>query len=182
MATFPASSPTVGINATTLMLNNATTAGLPNSSGFDRLTYVEDILGNLLTDLPSGISVTGVSLRSSSSQGGIGYTTGAGSSVTQATSKVTAFTCNTITGRITFNNSAMAGWLTSSAVWTCSAINSTSDLVLFNHTTGGTVGLYTFNASCTTSSSAVIFITNNSTASASEAPVVNYAIFRGALS
>lgn len=180
---FPATTPTLSVAATALLGNNAGTAGLPNSNNFDRLTYVEAILGNLLTDAPANQSFAGASLISLSSSIGIGYGTGAGSSTTQITGKTTAFTCNTVTGRITFNNSALAGSsTTNSAVWNCSAINSTSTVVVFNHISGGTIGPYTFQASCTSSSSAVIFITNNSTQSLSEAPVIQYALVRSAVS
>lgn len=179
---FPATTPTLSVAATALLGNNAGTAGLPNSNNFDRLTYAEAILGNLLTDAPATMSVSNVALISLSSSTGIGYGTGAGSSTTQITGKTTAFTCNTVTGRITFNNSALAGSsTTSSAIWNCSAITSTNNVVVFNHISGGTIGPYTFQASCTSSSSAVIFITNNSTQSLSEAPVLNYAILRTAV-
>ena len=115
----------------------------------------------------------------SSSAGGLGYTAGAGSSATQATSKATAFTLNTITGQITFNNSALLGFAsTSSATWTCSAMQS-NDRVQFQHISGG-VGHYMFN--CTPSNGqGTIWITNVSSSSLSEAPVVTYNIMRGSL-
>ena len=115
----------------------------------------------------------------SSSAGGLGYTAGAGSSATQATSKATAFTLNTITGQITFNNSALLGFAsTSSATWTCSAMQS-NDRVQFQHISGG-VGHYVFN--CTPSNGqGTIWITNVSSSSLSEAPVVTYNIMRGSL-
>lgn len=40
--------------------------------------------------------------------GGIGYTTGAGSSVTQATNRTTAVVCNGLCGTITTNNASLA--------------------------------------------------------------------------
>lgn len=52
MAAFPSSTPASSVAATTLAGNNATTAGLPNSNGFDRLTYLEGIVGNLLSGSP----------------------------------------------------------------------------------------------------------------------------------
>ena len=185
---FPATTPTLSVAATALAGNNATTAGLPNSNGFDRLTYLEAIVGNLLTDLPTGITypiggnVRGLSILSSNSggttPGGIGYLTGAGSTTTQITSKVTAFTCNTITGQITFSNAALAGSsTTATALWNCSAM-SANDIVVFNHVSGGTIGPYTFQCSAQSTSSALICITNNSTQSLSEAVVVRYAIIK----
>ena len=124
------------------------------------------------------VTIAGSALLSSSA-GGLGYTTGAGSSATQATSKATAFTLNTITGQITFSNSALLGFAsTSSATWTCSAMQS-NDRVQFQHISGG-VGHYVFN--CTPSNGqGTIWITNVSSSSLSEAPVVTYNIMRGSL-
>lgn len=179
---YPATTPTTSIAATTLAANNATTAGLPNSNGFDRLTYLEAIVGNLLTDAPFAYNiVTSGNLLTSSSAGRVGFTTGAGSSTTQITSKATAFTCNTITGQITFNNAALAGWTTVSAIWNNSAITANT-IGLFNHISGGTVGVYSFGISSQTTSSCNIWLTNNSTASVSEAVVLKYALFNGAVS
>lgn len=173
---YPATSPTTSVAATSLLGNNATTAGLANANGFDRLTYAEAILGNLLTDVPPTMNVvTSGLIRSSNSSTAIGYATGAGSSTTQLTGKTTAFTCNTVTGQITLSNSAVAGWGTSSAIWNCSAMTAGS-VVVFNHTSGGTVGVYTFNCSSQTTSSCNFSVTNNSTASVSDAIVLRYAI------
>ncbi len=48
------------------------------------------------------------SIRSTSATGGIGYSTGAGSTVTQATNRTTAVTLNNTTGTITTNNASLA--------------------------------------------------------------------------
>jgi hypothetical protein len=179
---YPASNPTLSTGATSLLVNNAAVAGLPNASLFDRLTLAELVLGNLLTDAPATMNLTTSGLiRSSNSSTAIGYTTGAGSSTTQLTGKTTAFTCNTVTGQITLNNSAVAGWGTSSSIFNCSAMTPLS-VVIFNHVSGGTVGVYTFNASSHTTSSCNFSITNNSTASVSDAVVFRYAIINGAVS
>lgn len=190
---FPATTPTLSVAATALLGNNAGSAGLSNSNNFDRLTYVEAILANLLTDVPvastllisGNIKTTGGSILTSSSGGGtgggIGYVTGAGSSTTQITSKATAFTCNTVTGQITFNNAALAGWVTVSAIFNNSALTST-DMMILNHVSGGTVGGYAYGASNFSTSSCNVWLTNNSTASLSEAVVLKYAILRASVS
>lgn len=173
---YPDTTPTVSVSATSLLANNATTAGLPNSNGFDRLTYVEAALANLFTSLPSA---TMADIRTASSAGKIGFRAGAGSYTTQLTGKTTAFTCNTVTGKITFNNSALPGYCGfSSAVWTCSAITSSTDIVVFQHIAGGVPGSYNLTASCTSSSSAVVYLVNCSSGSLSEAPVFRYAVIK----
>lgn len=174
---YPDTTPTVSTSATSLLGNNATTAGLPNSNGFDRLTYVEATLANLFTSLPSA---TMVNILTASPSGGIGYTTGAGSSSTQATSKTTGFTLNGLCGRITFNNSALAGYGTSSGcTWTNTSI-AANDIVVFNHRSGGSIGSYTLNCQCN-AGSATLVIANVSSASLSEAPVYEFAVIKGAV-
>jgi len=134
-------------------------------------------LANLLVGVPSTQA-----LLSTSKTLGVGYAVGAGSSTTQITGKTTAFTCNTVTGQITFATGALAGSsTTSSAVWTNSAITSSTDIVVFQHIAGGTIGSYQINASCTSSSSAVVFLTNTSSQSLTETPTFNFAILRGAV-
>lgn len=55
---FPATTPTSQPQATALLGNNAANAGLTNTVPFDRLTELEQVVANLLTDLPTGINVT----------------------------------------------------------------------------------------------------------------------------
>lgn len=68
----------------------------------------------VLTGTFSGGTITGTSIAvtggitSSSPSAGIGYATGAGGTVTQATNRTTAVTINTIAGQITTNNASLA--------------------------------------------------------------------------
>ena len=115
---------------------------------------------------------------SSSPTAGIGYATGAGGAITQLTSKVTAFTLNTVCGTIQFAADALAADTTSAgATWTNSAIAAT-DLVVFTHSSGGTFGAY--NVTCTSAGgSANIKIRNLTPGSLSEAPVFRFTVFKG---
>lgn len=54
---FPATTPTSQPQASALLSNNAANAGLTNATPFDRLTVLEQVVGNLLTDLPSAINI-----------------------------------------------------------------------------------------------------------------------------
>lgn len=55
---FPATTPTSQPQASALLSNNAANAGLTNATPFDRLTNLEQVVANLLTDLPAGINIT----------------------------------------------------------------------------------------------------------------------------
>lgn len=54
---FPATTPTTQPGASALLSNNAANAGLTNATPFDRLTNLEQAVGNLLTDLPTAINL-----------------------------------------------------------------------------------------------------------------------------
>ena len=107
-----------------------------------------------------------------------GYVTGSGGTVTQATNKATGVTLNKPTGQITMSNAALAAATVVNFTFTNSAISNT-DLLLINHVSGGTLGAYTFNASCGTGS-AVIYVRNATAGPLSEAIVLRYALIKGA--
>jgi len=127
-------------------------------------------------------AATGSSLAVSgtitSSGGSVGYATGAGGTVVQSTSKVTAFTLSKFTGTITFAADSLAADTTSTgAVWTNTVLGAT-DVVYFNHISGGTLGAYT--VCCTPAAgSATIYIHNNTPGALAESPVFQYAIIKG---
>jgi hypothetical protein len=112
---------------------------------------------------------------------GLGFYTGAGGTVTQATSKATAFTLNAMCGQITTAANSLAHTAIVSAVWTNSKIAAT-DVVIINHKSGGTIGAYVFNVSCG-AGAATLYITNNETAgSLSEALVLSFVVIKGVTS
>ena len=116
------------------------------------------------------------SARSTSATAGIGYATGAGGAVTQATSKSTGVTLNTITGQITINGAALAADAIVSFTLTNSAI-AANDILLLNHHSVGTVGAYVFTAQ-PGAGSVVINVANRSAGSLSEAIVIQYAVIK----
>jgi len=122
------------------------------------------------------VAATGSILSSGST--GIGYSTGAGGAVVQATSKVTAFTLNKTCGTIQFAADALgADTTTGGTVWTNTTI-AANDVVVFTHSTGGTLGAYSI--ACTPASgSATIYIRNNTPGSLSEAPIFRFAVIKG---
>lgn len=57
---FPDVTPTSQPQASALLSNNAASAGLTNATPFDRLTNLEQVVGNLMTSLPSTLGVQSV--------------------------------------------------------------------------------------------------------------------------
>lgn len=107
---------------------------------------------------------------------GLGYVTGAGGTVTQATSKATGVTLSKASGAITMNNAALAAGTIVSFVLTNTAIAAT-DVLILNHISGGTVGSYSLNAQCA-AGSATINVRNNTAGSLSEAIVIQFALIK----
>lgn len=110
---------------------------------------------------------------------GVGFTVGEGGAVTQATSKSTAVTLDKKTGAITMNNAALGAVGVVSFTLTDAFIEA-NDMLLMNHISGGTVGVYAFQAQCG-AGSAVINVMNNSAGSLSEAVVIQFAVVKGAI-
>lgn len=128
----------------------------------------------------SGVAGAFTSVSASSPTGGIGYTTGAGGTVTQATSKTTGVTLNTVTGQITMNNAALAAAATACFTLTNSAI-AAPDVVNTNIASGATSGAYTLQVEAVAAGSARMCINNRSGGSLSEAIVINYAVMKGSV-
>lgn len=122
-----------------------------------------------------------VSLRSSSASGGLGYFTGAGSSVTQITSKSTAVTLNNVVGRITMNNAALgAGGVVSFTVNNNTV--AATDLIICHIQSGAADdNTYRIEPHSPGSGTFVIKVTNTSGGSLSEAIVLNYAVIKGVI-
>lgn len=147
---------------------------LGTQASADLRVYTNNTLRTTWAAATGNISTTGQVL---SSGGAIGYTTGAGGTVTQATSKSTGCTINELSGEITMNGAALAAGTIVSFTFTNSTLTATDVLVL-NHVTTGTRGAYTLNAQCA-AGSAVIYVRNNTAGSLSEAIVIRYATIKG---
>lgn len=124
----------------------------------------------------TGTTVTGTTSILSSGTGGVGYSTGAGGTVTQLTNKATGVTLNKATGQITMNAAALAAGAIVSFVLTNSAIAAT-DLLVLNHASAGTAGAYSLNARAA-AGSATIDVRNNTAGSLSEAIVIKFAVIK----
>lgn len=104
-----------------------------------------------------------------------GYTSNGGT-VTQQTSKSTGVTLNAACGEITMNGAQ----LTSGSTVTFTLTNSTigaGDLLILNHVSVGTFGIYLLNARCS-AGSAEIDVANRSSNNRSEAIVIRFAVVK----
>lgn len=123
----------------------------------------------------SNVQSTGA-ITSASPTAGVGYATGAGGAVTQATDKSTTVVSNTITTAITLNNAQLNAATIVGFTFTNSAIAAT-DTVLVTHQSAGTSGAYTLNA-FPGSGSAVISVRNNTAGNLSEAIVLRVTVIK----
>lgn len=112
---------------------------------------------------------------------GVGYGTGAGGTVTQATSKATGVTLNKVCGQITMNNAALAAATSVSFTLTNSAIAAT-DVVVVNIATTATANSYAITVDAVAAGSCRIQLRNISAGSLSEALVLNFAVIKGVTS
>jgi len=126
-------------------------------------------------------AATGTSLSTTgnqviSSTGKHGYSTGAGGTVTQATSKATGVTLSKSTGQITLNNAALASDTTVSFTLTNTVIEA-GDILIMNHISAGTAGSYLLNAQ-SAAGTASINVRNITAGSLSEAIVIAFAVIK----
>jgi hypothetical protein len=118
------------------------------------------------------------SIKSTSGTAGIGYGTGAGGTVTQATNKSTGVTLNKVSGQITMNAAALAAAAEVSFTFTNSTIAAT-DVVVTAISSGATAGAYNTHVDAIAAGSCRISITNFSSGSLSEAIVINFVVIKG---
>ena len=112
----------------------------------------------------------------------LGYGTGAGGTVTQATNKSTAVTLNKPTGQITMSNAALAAGASVTFSFVNSSMTALDTMIAVHSTAGGTSGAYAVQAITAGAGAANIRVTNISGGSLSEAVVINFTIIKGATS
>jgi hypothetical protein len=136
--------------------------------------YAAGITNNALVINPSG----GVT---SSGTGGIGYSTGAGGTVAQVGLKTAAVTINRPCGTITM---AVGPALAGGGIVSFTVNNSTvaaTDVIVTQHTSGGTIGSYTITANTPLAGSFRITVRNNTGGVLSEAIVIRFAVIKAVI-
>lgn len=109
----------------------------------------------------------------------IGFTTTNGGTVTQTTSRTTGVTLNAPCGQITLVSGAIAGLSSQEFTLTNSYIAAT-DVVLVTFGSGLTGTTYDVTVTATAAGSCKISVHNvNNTATPTDTPVINFAVFKG---
>ena len=127
----------------------------------------------MLDDLSAGALSTSPTV-------GIGFATGAGATVTQATSKSTAVTINTVTGRIITHSEVMAAGGCKFFTVNNSAYTDVNDIIVLtgDPNTGGSIGTYMYEIDYRAVGSFRIVIWNWDTTTHTQALDINFAIIR----
>lgn len=165
---------TSGITATMVGLGNVTNES--KATMFTNSTFT----GTHVIPATTGTSLTATGIIASSGTAGIGYTTGAGGTVTQATSKTTGVTLNKTSGQITMNGAALAAAAEVSFTVTNSTVAST-DVIIVNVQSVGTAGAYFVTVGAVANGSFSITVGNASAGSLSQALVLNFAVIKSVI-
>ena len=165
------------------------TVTIPDASG--TIAYTSNLSSYLTTaaaattylalaggTLTGALTVSSGDIKSSSgaliASTGIGYSTGSGGQVTQATDKSTGVTINVASGRITMSNAALAAGATVSFTVTNSLCTNT-DLWVACHSAGGTSGSYRVDVNGIFTGTFNVTITNISGGTLSQAIQIRFA-------
>jgi hypothetical protein len=172
-----------GQGTLTLATNYQVATFLPLASGGYMVGYAPSPqglngvpIGNTAPGTGAFTTLTGSTSILSSGPGGVGYSTGAGGTVVQATNKTTGVTLAKTCGQITMNNAALVNGVIASFTMTNSLIAATDVLVL-NHISGGTPGSYGLNAQAA-AGTATINVRNNTAGTLSEAIVIQFSVVK----
>ncbi|CAB4160542.1 hypothetical protein UFOVP773_2 [uncultured Caudovirales phage] len=150
--------------------------GTPTSGNLSNCTSTGQVLTTPVIGAATGTSLSTTGNQVISSTGKQGYATGAGGTVTQATSKATGVTLSKPTGQITLNAAALNLDTTVSFTLTNTVIEA-GDILIMNHISGGTAGSYLLNAQ-SAAGSASINVRNITAGSLSEAIVIAFAVIK----
>ena len=136
--------------------------------------------GGGVFDPSRDVVINGQIVCSGPSTGGIGYTDGAGASVTQATNRTTAVTINALCGSITTNNASLAA--EASAIFT---VNNNAvaigDVVVVSQRSGAVALLTDVLVSTVANGSFVLKVINGEAAAGTAetgAIIINFAVIK----
>lgn len=131
-----------------------------------------------ITTTGGNITTTGGNITASGSSSVIGYATGSGGTVTQGTSRTTGVSINKGSGNITlFNTTATAGQTTSFTV--TNNLVAANDTVAVCQRTGS--GVYFVAVTNVTTNSFQISVYNPTAVVSNDAPVIGFAVIKGAV-
>lgn len=140
--------------------------------------FTDDKLGNQVEHMR--IDSSGNVLVKSAA--GLGYGTGAGGTVTQATSKSTAVTLNKPCGQITMNNAALAAGTAVTFILTNSVISGSDVIATSLKSSISSNGVYIVSVDAVGTGECYISLRNVGSISRSDAVVINFTVIKGATS
>ena len=146
-------------------------SGITGTGTYLPMTFLTGGSERMRVDTSGNVVVT--------SPAGLGYGTGSGGTVTQATSKSTTVTLNKPTGSITMNNAALAA---GTSVWfqLNNSLAAVGNTVIANMTNEGVADPSAYEMDVLVGAGAVYFSIRNRTASSrSEAIVINFSTIKG---
>lgn len=138
-------------------------------------TLVTPILG---VATATSVAATGA-LTSSSSTAGVGYATGSGGTVSQATNKSTAVSLNALNGTVTMNAAAL-GASTSVSFSINNTTVANEDFANVCIASGATAGSYQLTVDACAANLIRVHLRNTSAGSLSEAVVIKFMVIKGA--
>jgi len=189
---FPAAGSAGMIRLRISITNTAYTLTLPAAVSLGT-TGVQGYAANVITFAATGTYEFGFSTTDSgttitifdlnrpllgSAESAVGYSTGTGGVITQATDKSTGVTLNKRCGQITMNNAALAAAAEVSFTLTNSVIAAT-DVVMVSIASGATAGAYSVQCDATAAGSCRISVGNRNAGSLGEAIVLNFVVIKG---
>ena len=169
--------------AYTVTLPAAVTLGIVGIQGISSNVITFDAIGTYqfqFTTTDGGTTVTVYDLNRpllGSAGSAVGYSTGTGGTVTQATSKSTGVTLSKRCGQITMNNAALSAAAEVSFTLTNSTIAAT-DVVYVCISSGATAGAYNVQVDAVAAGSCRISVGNMSAGPLSEAIVLNFVVIK----
>jgi hypothetical protein len=169
--------------AYTLTLPAAVSVGTAGIQGYSSNVITFSTTGTYTFEISStdgGTTITIADLSRpllGSSGSAVGYSTGTGGTVTQATDKSTGVTLNKRCGQITMNNASLSAAAEVSFTLTNSVIAAT-DVVYVCIASGATAGAYNVQVDAVAAGSCRISVGNMSSGSLGEAIVLNFVVIK----
>lgn len=153
----------------------------PINAEFLQDAYVQ-LIELIAAQCAPAAGTVGANFTIASPTGQIGFTTGSGGTVTQATSRTTGVTLNTPTGQITTNNASLAAETAAEFTVTNSAV-AIGDIPILAQQSGSNSGNTDMLVSGVAAGSFKIKVVNNNASGGTAetgAIIFNYAIIKGA--
>lgn len=152
------------------MANTSFSGPVRSQNGFEVIS-VSSTTGAVTTTSTIGNSIAVTGAITSSGTGGIGYATGAGGAVTQATSRTTGVTLNKRCGAITLVSAA--GSATPATFTVTNSTVTATDVIIVSQKSGTDLYHLLVTAVAAGSFNLTVFTTGGTT---TEAPVINFAV------